>query len=126
MDRATYLAIEREMIAALEPIAEKYGMKVVGGGGTFTPVNYKPKIEFVTKDESGALNTAEFRMLKLRYPEMAGKTFYVAGKGYVQPIGYRPKAPKYPFLARYPDGKVYGIPMSSALAWFTPEREAAA
>lgn len=126
MDRATCTAIERDMIEALKPIAAKYGLEPVSNGGKYSLDRYTPNLSFVTKDESGALNTAEFAALKRRYPSIAGKSFYVPGKGYVSPIGYRPRATKYPVLAKYPDGKVYAIPESYVANWFTPEREAAA
>lgn len=126
MDKATCIAIEREMIEALKPIAAKYGLEPVNNGGKYTFDRYTPNLSFVTKDESGALNTREFETLKMLYPEIAGKSFYVTGKGYVTPIGWRPRASKYPVLARYPDGKIYGLPQSRIKEWFTPDRVAAA
>lgn len=122
MDKATCAVIEREMHAALAPIAAKYGAKVTGGGGKYDHHSFTPKLSFVKVAADGQVMTAEFRALKAYYPNIAGKTFNVRTKGHVTVIGYNSKAHQYPLLVRYPNGKVFKLPLT-ALDWFQPAFE---
>lgn len=121
MDKQTAIAVEKEMMAALKPVASKFGLDVVGSGGKYGAEGFSPKIRFVTKSADGEPNTPEYLALKAMYPKIAGKTFYVAGRGYVTPIGWRHRAPKFPLLARFADGKTYAL-TSAFLKHFTEDR----
>ncbi len=112
LDKATVRRIAADAQAALEAVAEKYGMKVtVGGGSYFADTGeFKPKVSFKMDDPDA--ERREFAVLApLMYlpvgevlPSDYGATIKAGGKNY-RLVGLNQRAPKYPFIVEGEDGK---------------------
>lgn len=108
--------MDREIQAALQPIAKKYGVVITAGGGSFTPTNATTKLKIATLGDDGVANTPEREAFE-RYASFHGfskslgdQVFY-AGETWTLE-GYRPKAKKFPILAkRASDGEIRCLPL---------------
>tara|TARA_B100000749_G_C18442568_1_gene472883 strand:+ start:962 stop:1351 length:390 start_codon:yes stop_codon:yes gene_type:complete len=92
--------IRDESIEALQEVAKKHGLTVQASSKTanYSPSNVDLPFLFAKTDEDGEVITKEMEALKMRYPDHAGKKFYVPGEGYVKLTGYRVRAPKRPLM----------------------------
>lgn len=114
-DNKNVSKVLEECRTALEPIAEKYGLVLDDKGRSYRrealPVMFQFLVE--ERDESGKVltavakdfvNTAPLHGLR---PEDLGRQFET-GKGRYEICGMKPRARKYPVLARkLGDGKTY-------------------
>jgi hypothetical protein len=55
IDRPTARLLAEEIAAALKPIAEKHGVSITNGGGSFTPSTFSMKLKVATKTEVGGV-----------------------------------------------------------------------
>jgi hypothetical protein len=102
--------INREAQTALEAVARKHGLAVQPQGGSCDAEGLSATLKFMFTDVTtdGQPMTPEFVALRYKYPEIAGYTFYVPGKGYVKPIGFNSRAKKYPYIYKMcSTGEVY-------------------
>jgi hypothetical protein len=115
-DRTNLRVLAAEVSAALEPVAKKYGLSLVRGNGTFSPTNYRLKVEFnVVQDGATAATRQEvvdFQRSAHFYgldPSDLGKTVNVYGKMY-KIIGLMPNRRRYPILVETVKGRQVCIP----------------
>ena len=116
--------LNREAQDALEEVARRHGLAVKPAGGTYDATGLNATLKFMFSDVTtdGQPMTPEFIALRDKYPEIAGYTFYVPGKGYVKPIGFKSRAKKYPLLyENLSTGEIYKTGMLF-LKECTPER----
>lgn len=97
--------LRAELDAALPDIAEKLGMKLKVGNGSYDATTATFKIEAAMLDESGKAQTKEARYFEL-YCEQFGlhkddlnKTFATPTGGF-QVIGILPRSYKFPILVK--------------------------
>lgn len=104
-DRVTCKAMNAEILAALAPIAKKYGLNVAGKGGRFSADNWVTKIEFAVINKDGVAQSKEVAEFN-RYchlfglnREHFGEVFVVQGRKFAI-CGLKPRAHKMPVLAK--------------------------
>ena len=97
--------LSKEIEGKLKPLANKYGLHIKIGGGSFIPENYTVKLEIATIARNGEVQTKESRDFKalaqfhgLKTTDL-GRVFIYAGNRY-EITGMRPKSRKYPIMAR--------------------------
>ena len=115
-DRTNLRVLSAEISAALEPVAKKYGLSLAKGNGTFSPTNYRLKVEFnVVQDGATAAMRPEvldFQRSAGFYgldPSDLGKMVNVYGKMY-KIIGLMPNRRRYPILVETVKGRQVCIP----------------
>lgn len=116
ISRAVAKSMMDDAKAALEAVAAKYNTKIGFVSGSYEGTGLSIKIPFHLTDENGEAQTREFKLMKLRYPHLVGKTFDVVLTGKIQRmkfVGYNDRAPTYPIEVmqngkrmRYPDSIV--------------------
>lgn len=122
MTRATIELIDADIKAALEPLAEKFGIDVNVRGGTFNNDNFTAKVTFSVISEDGQVMTKEAKAFKdyaFRHGIDKDALFTVFGhKGKLyEIIGFSPRASKYPVLAKsLRDGDTYKFPVKLVAA----------
>ena len=62
-------------------------------------------------------DSPELEALKRYHPDLAGKTFKSAGHEF-ELIGFKPKSPRFPFIAKRDDDKNYKFPRETVYAYF--------
>jgi hypothetical protein len=110
-DRPTLARLRTELEAALAPVAEKLGITLTVGSGTYRDETATLKLELAVVRADGTAVSVEAENFK-RYchfdglkPEDLNRPFKVGGTEY-KIVGYRPKAPKKPYvIARTRDDK---------------------
>lgn len=120
-DRTACKVLRDEIDLALGAVAEKYGISIQAGNAKFSDNNITFKLELATKSDDGNVMTKEAEdfkryaiMLGLR-PEILFTEFEFNNKRF-QLIGYKPKSPKYPFLAKCTyTGQTYKLPEQGVL-----------
>lgn len=121
-------AINADLSQALVAIAEKHGVQIKVGSGSFTSDNATVKVEIAAIASDGTAKTKEatdFERYATSYglkPEDLGKTFSYGGKEYTL-VGAKPRSTKYPLLAKdNRSGKTFKLPLAAAAALteFTP------
>lgn len=119
-DRGILSAIDADVIEALKPVAEKYGIDISKGRGTFSNTNFTMKIEMSVVGDDGNAVTKEVRdyqsyaHLYDLSPEWLGKTFMNNGREF-KICGLSMKAKKYPVLAEC-DGDTYKFTPAAVIA----------
>lgn len=104
LDKNAVLALQNDIVAALQTVAAKHGVAIKAGNGTFSGTNATLKLEISVKDANGAVVTKEAQMFKsaaILYgfkPEDLGRTFVVRGKTFTI-VGLDRKSHTYPLLA---------------------------
>jgi hypothetical protein len=114
-DRTNCRLLAEEIERALQPVAEKHGIVIRSGRGSFSPTNYTLKVECsvrlngetVTREAEAFKRYAEHYGLK---PEDLGKIISHGGRQF-RIVGLKPNSRRFPVLAeRLPDGKRFGLP----------------
>jgi hypothetical protein len=114
-DKPTCRLLAEEIDRALQPVAERHGIVIQHGRGSFSPTNYTLKIECsvrlngetVTPEAEAFKRYAEHYGLK---PEDLGKIISHAGSQF-RIVGLKPNSRRFPILAeRLPDGKRFVLP----------------
>jgi len=121
IDRNFIRAFRAEAVAALQAVADKYGMSVEAeGGARFSASDLHMKFRIALRDaETGETPNADAKNFAL-YASMygleagdLGRTFRSAGSVY-KITGINPRRPQYPISAtREPDGKKFKMPAHS-------------
>lgn len=114
--RALLKTIKSDAEAVLATVAEKHGVKITFGNGSFTPDNASLKMEIAGITSEGVVKTKEATDFE-RYasafglkPEDLGTTFTYNGKEF-KLIGAKPRSTKFPLLAvNLKNGKTYKLP----------------
>lgn len=115
LTRSNLRDMERDINEALKPIAEKYGVVMNAGGGSFEPTNARLHLSIATKGKGGSVNTREaedFKRNAFRYglkPEDLGREFTEGGHTY-KIVGCKPKSYQYPILCVRDGSKTYKMP----------------
>ena len=112
-DRRVCAELGAAIEAALQSVADEYGVQIKQGRGTYSESTFSMKIEVATIGEGGLARTKESiafltnaRMYGLD-PKDLFATFRVKGTDYVL-IGCKTRSPKFPMLGRSAsDGKTY-------------------
>ena len=112
MDRATAKELHDDMMAALQPVAEKHGMEIVKAGGNISPTVFLAKFEVCEVSNDGVAQTRE----RTDFAEHAnsfglkpgdlGRTFISNGIRYTI-VGLKPGRSKYPIIGETATGKRY-------------------
>ena len=110
MDKATAVAVQKELMDAMTEVLAKRNMKVAFKGGTFNGDAVMMKFEVMSKDGPSPRESA-FRAYASSYglsPDDLGKTFRSNGKTF-KITGLEPKKYKRPIVADC-DGKSFVFP----------------
>jgi hypothetical protein len=111
-DKATARVFQKEALAALKPLAEKYGVTVTEAGGLIEPTRFTAKFDFKTADagakavEQAQTDFRQYAQLFDLLPEDYGKTFKHGNHTFTI-TGLKLGAPKYSLTARRSDGKLF-------------------
>lgn len=100
-DKPTLKQLSEDMVAALAPLMEKYGLEASGRGCTFSAVAATMKIEVRLPETSEAARdtfNSYCAMYDLK-PEHFQKDIVVQGKNY-KILGFEPSRPKFPIKVR--------------------------
>ena len=120
MNKNEARALMWDVETALKQVAERHGLTVVVGGGSFTDVSFKPKVEF---REAGA-GAAEWRRLASWYsvdPAAYEKVITVNGRR-LKLVGINTRAPRFPFIGEDPTGSKFKLTVDAVTRGL--EREA--
>jgi hypothetical protein len=103
IDRRTCEMLSKEMTAAMETVAAKYGLKLDSKGGSFTSATFAKKFEFKVISEDGVDVAAEknfvaFASMYGLQPDWFGKTFVGNSRDEMKIIGLNTRRPKNPVL----------------------------
>jgi hypothetical protein len=120
-DTTTCRAIQEECAAALQAIADKYGLLLKRKGGTYHRTRMPVMMEFLVeeRDGDGTILTPEAKLFKsyaMSYGLVAedlGKEFTAHGKVY-RITGCKPKSQKYPILVQeVMTGRTFKLPATT-------------
>jgi hypothetical protein len=117
MDSATARMLEDEVMKALKPIMESYGINIRPAGGRYSSLQYTMKLEMKVKETAAGVSgdQAEFNRSCFLYgckPEHYKKVFESAGEKFMI-TGFAPRRPKFPVLGiRIMDGRRFKFPES--------------
>lgn len=107
MTRSLLRELNAEINGALEAVAERHGLVVSVGGGSFSSSSYRPKVEFKTVGEDGVPEDFAATARLLGLPEDCyGKTFTNRGRAFTV-RGFNLRAKRYPVLVERDDGRTY-------------------
>ena len=126
IDKAACKAIDAEARAALEQVAEKLGLTVKLGGGSYDPTTgtYTPRVTF-SVDGAEARAWAQVAALVGLAPDDYGREIAYGGIGRVRLVGINLRARRFPILVeRVDDGKVYKVPEASVAAFLKVAEQA--
>ena len=132
MDRATARKLSKEMEAALQPVAKKYGLAIVGVGGTVGTTEFLAKFECCEVSSDGVAQTKErsdftdqATFFGLQASDL-DRTFVSQGNEF-RIVGLKPGRSKYPIIGeRLADGKRYKFPGEKVAALIALEDNKAA
>lgn len=107
MDKAQAKALGAATQAALEEVAEKFGLTVKVSGGSFDPAagTFKPKVEYVAADSE----RLTFERLAPAFgvdPALYGTTFVEAGRVFTV-AELNTRAQRFPLVARDESGRAF-------------------
>jgi hypothetical protein len=123
-DKRNVEKVQREVMAAVEAVMHKYGVKPNYKGGRYSPVRFSLNIDLdlLAESPSGEEMPASFPRDAMRVGLPAhcyGKVCVVNGRRY-KITGIKTRNRKYPVLATLlVDGKQYKLPVSSVRAGLT-------
>ena len=109
MTKEQFIQLRKEIEAALAPIADKYGTKVVAGGIKYDDITTDITVSFRTETAEKSAEQLAFEKHAPAYgfkPEDFGFTFSHGGKTY-KFISFKTTARKYPCVCECSDGKQY-------------------
>lgn len=110
-DRPTYKAVQAEMLAALQAVAEKHGLRISDAGGTIGTTECVFKIKAAVTDRKAAADAAKVEWDK--YAEVLGYKKAWFGKSFRQGnsihtiTGVAPTRAANPIKAKNARGKEY-------------------
>lgn len=110
--------LRKAMQAAVDEVAERFGVKINVGSATFQPSNATFKLTVATETEDGEAMTKEAECFRMYAPLIGLKpddlfrVFNFRGDSY-KLVGYAPKSRKFPILARRSDGRTFKFPEDS-------------
>jgi hypothetical protein len=116
-DKVTCKAIQDEMVAALQAVAQRHGLTVRGHGGTIGALDFVAKVRFEINDPAAATAAAktewdQYCSLFNLKPEHFGQSFKY-GAGLYTICGLALGRSKKPIKAKSFAGKMYVFPLSS-------------
>jgi hypothetical protein len=126
LDKENLPILRSEIDIALQPIADKYGIKLSAGNASFSEFSATFKLEvataqdgnFITKEGQNFLNHAKYLGLS---EDFLNKEFDWFGSKYIL-TGYKPRSSKYPFIAnKISDGRSYKLPKTAVKAEYFKE-----
>jgi hypothetical protein len=103
-DRATCRTLSDAALAALQEVAERHGLQVEAGRGSFAPSDFTVKFTFKVVGEGGISPADRRDCQHLGLPETClGQT--IQGRlGSYQITGFKPRSPKYQVIVKYVSG----------------------
>lgn len=105
--KETMTAFQKDIRDAMDAIAARHNLRLVGQSGRFNPADATVRLKLVPTAEAKAIETEEELELRRRFPDMVGKRYRTA-LGLIEPYGWNPRAQKYPFLYRQVrNGSIY-------------------
>lgn len=112
-NRANARTLSEAVIEAVQPVAEKFGVQIKQGNGSFTPTDYKIKLICAVQSTDGTYETPERTDFK-QFAPIYGVTasdidmeFKWNGEKY-KLIGIKPRSKKFPFIGqRVEDGRKF-------------------
>jgi hypothetical protein len=121
MDKAACRAIAAEAKIALEAVAEKMGLSVKVGGGSFDPTTgtFKPKVEFAMDGADRRAFERDAVLVGLESSDF-GRQITVRGKRFTI-NGINLRASRFPVVGKGADGKTYRFPEATVLGAFKRE-----
>ena len=117
MTKEQFIQLRKEIEAALAPIAEKYGTKVVAGGIKYDDITTDITVSFRTETADKSAEQLAFEKHAPAYgfkPEDFGFTFSHGGKTY-KFVSFKTSARKYPCICDCSDGKQYAYEAGAML-----------
>ncbi|MGE4486318.1 MAG: hypothetical protein AB7C95_00660 [Synergistaceae bacterium] len=105
-DRKLAVLLGNETVDALQTLAEKHGLSVRFKGGKYGISGCKITVEFSQVNKDGSVETEEMVALRRVHPELVNKLFDNGGAVF-KIIGFKPRSPKYPFIAANESGTRY-------------------
>jgi len=103
INRQSCRTVQEAALAELQKVADKYGLVVQSGGGTFTSTSFRFKVEFAVVDDSGVAQSRDATHFE-RYctlyglkPEDLGREFVYRGSKYTI-VGLSSRSRKFPIL----------------------------
>jgi len=119
-DRATCKTVGAALEAAVQTVAQQYGLLITTGSGSFSDNTFSLKIECATKNEDGTVNTMEAEDFKFHCSRwdleegMLNKAFVDPGNGQRYRVaGAKPRSRKYPIIVvKEGTGERYKFPAS--------------
>ena len=102
MDKESVTILNTEVAKAMAEIAEKHGLKIKKGSGTFDPSAgmFTPKFSFICETEDGIPSDfVQYAPMFGLKAEDFGKVFESNGSKF-SICGIKPRATKYPILAK--------------------------
>lgn len=131
-DRPTIRMLKAEIVAALQGIADKYGISIIDTGkGSFSAQNYRFSLEAATNSDDGEALTHEatyFQRCAHLYglsPDDLGREF-INRRSTFKIIGAAAQSYRYPILCKNQNGKVYKFPAATVKAAFAQQDRAKA
>lgn len=111
IDREACRTISADVSAALQAVADRHGLSLTVGGGSFSSTEFKPKVEFQVKTEGGVPATFAREAKMFGLPDGCfGKEFVAGGTAY-RITGIEVRRHKMPVSAvRVSDGKGFKFP----------------
>lgn len=108
--KATMRALNAEIKTALEAVAEKHGLTVKCGGGSYDPAGkFKPRVEFTAENHAETEFKRSALLVGLTDADY-GRTIEMSGKHFTL-VGINLRARKRPVLAEcVEDRKTYAFP----------------
>jgi hypothetical protein len=113
--------LEASIDEALKPVAEKYGIQIKRLGGSFSPSDFRVRLECAVKNEDGTFETSERADFKLFAPTIGLSssdldTEFEYNEVKYKIIGMKTRSHKYPIIGeRVPDGKRFKFPASAVI-----------
>lgn len=104
--------IREDINKALEPVGEKYGVKLTAGNASYTENNFTLKLEGAAVKEDGTVAAKDAEAFKRHAhlyglsPDDLGRKFTSQGKEFTI-TGLNTKSGKYPIIGRDSNGKGY-------------------
>lgn len=97
MDADKVNVLYADIIESMKAIETKHNVKMVPQGANYTHTSAIFKFELSEISENGLAMTRELQQLKMRQPEVIGKTYLLRGEK-IKFTGYSPRAKKYPYI----------------------------